>query len=253
MQAQTINKLTPSTFSILIVEDDLPFAIELDMLIREIGYQVKGRVDNSAEALDIILADSPDLVLMDIQIKGRLSGLEIAEKVKASNIPFLFISSIEEKATYDRARATNFIGYLVKPISKFSIRTAIELAIKNISGKNHVVGSKVEAYSNNDFLYYKKKGVFYKITITDILYIEADGDQTITYTKDNKFYSFLSLRALDELLNAKGFIKVHRSYIANIHKATSVNVDNQQIHYNGIKIPFSRRMKKELLQLLPFV
>lgn len=252
MQPQKINH-PPSSFSILIVEDDLPFAIELDMLVREIGYQVKGRVDNSAEALDIILGDPPDLVLMDIQIKGRLSGLEIAEKIKASNIPILFISSIEEKATYDRARATNFIGYLVKPVSKFSIRTAIELAIKNISGSNHVVGNKIAAYSNHEFLYFKRKGVFYKITITDILYIEADGDQTITHTKDGKFYSFLSLRALDKLLNAKGFMKVHRSYIANIHKATSVDVDNQQINYNGIKIPFSRRTKKELLQFFPFI
>ncbi len=253
MQPQTNNKLLPSNFSILIVEDDLPFAIELDMLVREIGYQVKDRVDNSAEALEIILTDPPDLVLMDIQIKGRLTGIEVAEKVKDNNIPILFISGIAEKATYDRARATNFIGYLVKPVSKFSIRTAIELAIKNISGRNHVIGSKVEAYSNNDFLYFKKKGVFYKITITDILFIEADGDQTITHTKDSKFYSFLSLRALDELLNAKGFLKVHRSYLANITKATSVDVDNQQIHFNGVKVPFSRRMKKELLQHLPYV
>lgn len=244
---------TSSNFSILIVEDDLSFAIELDMLIREIGYQVKGRVDNSAEALEAILLDPPDLVLMDIQIKGRQSGIEVAEQVKDRQIPILFISGVEENETYERARATNFVGYLVKPVSKFSIRTAVELALKNISGKQQVVEPKGDAYTNNGFLYFKKKGIFYKIAIADILYIQADGDQTITFTKNQRYISFLSLRALADILTNYSFIKVHRSYLANISKVTSVDVDNQFIRFNELQIPFSRRMKKDLLKHLPFV
>ncbi len=242
-----------SQFSVLIVEDDLSFAIELDMLIQEIGYQVKGRVDNSAEALEMLLLDPPDLVLMDIQIKGRQSGIEVAERIKDKEIPILFISSMEEKGTYERARATNFVGYLVKPVSKFSIRTAIELAIKNIKGGQQVVNSKGAVYSSKDFLFFKKKGVFYKIVIKDILYIQADGDQTITHTKEQRYTSFLSLRALSELLTTPNFIQVHRSYLANISKATSIDIDNQYINFNDVKIPFSRRMKKDLLNRLPFV
>lgn len=246
-------KTNPSNFSILIVEDDLPFAIELDMLVREIGYQVMGRIDNSAEALEAILLDPPDLVLMDIQIKGRQSGLEIAEQIKDKQVPILFISGIEEKETYERARITNFVGYLVKPVSKFSIRTAIELAISHLSQKKNIINEKIDAYSSKEYLYFKKKGVFHKVAIAEILYIEADGDQTITHTKAFNFFSFSSLRALDELLESHNFLRIHRSYLAHITNVTSIDRHNQEVHFNGVQIPFSRRMKKELMEQLPFV
>lgn len=239
-----------SNFTVLIVEDDLPFAIELDMLVQELGYNVKGRIDNSAEALEAILVDPPDLVLMDINIKGRQSGIEVAEQIKDKEVPILFISNIEDQALYDRARATNFVGYLVKPVSKYSIRTAIELVLKNITGNQTVQAPKGEAYANKKFLFFKKKGVFYKILIADILYIQADGDLSITVTKQQQFSSFLSLKALLKLLAPFDVIQVHRSYLVNMLNATSVDVENQYVQFNGIKVPFSRRMKKDLLSRL---
>ena len=222
------------------------------MLVRDIGYQVKGRIDNSAEALEAILLDPPDLVLMDIQIKGRQSGLEVAERVKDKKVPILFISSMDDQTVYERARATNFMGYLVKPVGKFSIRTAIELAIRNISGTQQVIEPKGEIYANQDFLYFKKKGIFYKITIADILYIQADNDQTITITNAQKYYSFLSLRALETILSKYRFLRIHRSYLVNLQKISSIDLDNQLVRVNGIQVPFSRRMKKDLLRELPF-
>lgn len=240
-----------SNFSILIVEDDLPFAIELEMLVEELGYQVKGRIDNSAEALEAILLDPPDLVLMDINIKGRQTGLEVAEKVKDQEVPFLFISSIKDKDIYERSRATNFIGYLVKPISQYSLQTAIELAVKNIAATQAIVEGKAEAYAKKDSLYFKKKGVFYKISIATILYIKSDRYQTTVFTSNRQFTSFMSLKAFLELLASHDFIQVHRSYIVNLHKATSIDVVNQYIQLNGTKVPFSRRMKKAILERLP--
>lgn len=248
-----MEKRTTSNFSILIVEDDLPFALELDMLIRRIGYTVKGRVDNSAEALEFLLIDPPDLVLMDIQIKGRLNGVELAEKVKETNIPFLFISSVQEEQTYERARNTNFVGYLVKPVNKFSIRTAVDLAVKHLSKYNKIITDKGETYCNKGFLFFKKKNIFHKIAIADILYIQADGDQSITHTKEQKYYSFISLNALQNLLAEYSFMQVHRSYIANLNKATSIDFENQWLRLNGVNIPFSRRKKTELMKFLPFI
>ncbi|MFK7980133.1 MAG: LytR/AlgR family response regulator transcription factor [Saprospiraceae bacterium] len=249
------DKQTLSSFSILIVEDELSFAIELDMLIQEIGYQVKGRVDNSTEALEIILMDPPDLVLMDIHIKGRQTGLEVAEGIVDKEVPILFITGIEEQEIYQRAKATNFVGYLVKPVNKFSICAAIELALKNISRTRtpQLEMAEVDTYASKNILYFKKKGVFYKIPIKDILYIQANGDQTITYTSTQKYTSFLSLNALMNILTDYNFVKVHRSYLANIAMATAIDVDNGEIQFQVVKIPFSRRMKKDLLNRLPIV
>lgn len=246
MQPQQDESLS-SNFSILIVEDDLPFAIELEMLVEELGYQVKGCIDNSAEALEMILLQPPDLILMDINIKGRQTGLEIAEQIKDKEVPILFISSIKEKATYERSQTTNFIGYLVKPISQYSLKTAIDLAVKSIAGKQKIIESEIETYAKKDFLYYKKKGVFHKIAIATILYIKSDRYQTTTFTENQQFTSFISLKAFLELLAPYDFMQVHRSYIVNLLRVTSIDVTNQYIHLNEFKVPFSRRMKKEIL------
>lgn len=248
-----MDKHIPSNFSILIVEDDLPFALELDMLIRKLGYSVKGRVDNSAEALEILMVDPPDLVLMDIQIKGRLNGVELAEQVKETNVPFLFISSVQEEHTYKRARNTNFVGYLVKPVNKFSIRTAVDLAVAHVAKNKGEVPNKGEPYCIEGHLFFKKKNTFHKVAIADILYIEVDGNLTIIHTNAQLYYSFISLKAFLTLLTDYSFVQVHRSYIVNLNKASSVDLDNQWLIVEEEKIPISRRKKTDLMKILPSI
>ena len=65
------------SLKILIVEDELSFALELQMLLEELNYNVLKHVDNSDEALKVIYENHPDLIFMDIDIKGDLSGIEI--------------------------------------------------------------------------------------------------------------------------------------------------------------------------------
>lgn len=114
--------------SILVVEDEP--SLELENLLQDIGYQSVISVDNSAEAFEYIYTDQPDLILMANEIKGRYSGLQVAEKIKHLKIPILFITSLWQQAIYDKALQTNFIGFMVKPLEPFSIRSSIELAIQ---------------------------------------------------------------------------------------------------------------------------
>lgn len=67
------------SLNVLIVEDDLSFSIELGMLVEEIGYQVAGRVDNAEEAQALIEQKVPDFILLDIDLKGKMTGLELGE------------------------------------------------------------------------------------------------------------------------------------------------------------------------------
>lgn len=69
---------------ILIVEDDLLLAIETESKLKKMGYEVIGIADNSATAFELIYADAPDVILMDIDIKGKMSGTQIGEKNQAS-------------------------------------------------------------------------------------------------------------------------------------------------------------------------
>ncbi|MEM1123477.1 MAG: response regulator [Bacteroidota bacterium] len=254
------------TLSILIVEDDLSFAIELDMLVRELGYQVAGRVDNSAEALEIILTQSPDFILMDIDIKGRLTGIEIAEKISHLPIPVLFITSFGQEDYYQKAKSTNFVGYLVKPINKYSLRSALDLAFQKIysapdqaiqptaaSTSPREITSAQSPSPLKDCLFFKKKGIFRRVKIDDICSIEANSDFCLVRTEVEEYVATQRLAQMETLLQSHPFMRIHRSFIINLKKIESIDPVDNFVVVKGKHISFSRSKKDALLQQLNMI
>ena len=120
---------------ILIVEDNLSFALELEMLLDEMGYTDTMRADHSGTALDYIYSQEPDLILMDIDINGNLSGLELGEKIAHLDIPVLYITALQEAPYQEASRQSSAIGYLVKPVQPLTLRSAIDLAIAKVQAQ----------------------------------------------------------------------------------------------------------------------
>lgn len=257
--------MSSATLSILIVEDDLSFALELDMLVREIGYNVIGRVDNSAEALETILTESPDMILMDIDIKGKLTGIEIAEKIKHLDIPVLFITSFAQETYYNQAKKTNFIGYLVKPINKYSLRSSLEMAIRSISNKKRDVTTKensesqkgeiaeTETFPLKEYLFFKKKGVFQKVKIDEILYLEASDDYCLIHTADGNFIASQRLSQMETILENYSFMRIHRSYLVNLQGITSIDTSDSVVFLNEKQVPYSRSNRDALLEQINMI
>lgn len=255
--------MSTATLSILIVEDDLSFALELDMLVREIGYNVIGRVDNSAEALETILTESPDMILMDIDIKGKLTGIEIAEKITHLDIPVLFITSFAQETYYNQAKKTNFIGYLVKPINKYSLRSSLEMAIRTISNKENESTSnealqeeeilETETFPLKEYLFFKKKGVFQKVKIEEILYLEANDDYCLIHTADSNFIATQRLSQMEKMLENYSFMRIHRSYLVNLKGITSIDTSDSVVFLKGKQIPYSRSNKDTLLEQINLI
>jgi len=142
--------------SILIVEDEMSIALELEMLIDELGYQLNSIIDNGEEVLTIATEKLPDLILMDIGIKGKYSGLEVAEKIKHLPIAVLFITSYQNQEMFQRAKLTNFAGYVTKPVSKVALQGAIEMATRFYSNqdsdffKNYKQSNNIPTYEKED-------------------------------------------------------------------------------------------------------
>lgn len=259
------HNMSTATLSILIVEDDLSFALELDMLVREIGYNVIGRVDNSAEALETIMTESPDMILMDIDIKGKLTGIEIAEKISHLDIPVLFITSFAQETYYNQAKKTNFIGYLVKPINKYSLRSSLEMAIRSISNKKIDITSEenpesqkgeleeTETFPLKEYLFFKKKGVFQKVKIGEILYIEANDDYCLIHTADSNFIASQRLSQMETILENYSFMRIHRSYLVNLKGITSIDTSDSVVFLNEKQVPYSRSKRDALLEQINMI
>ncbi|MCG8327092.1 MAG: response regulator transcription factor [Chitinophagales bacterium] len=237
----------------LIVEDDLLFAVELEMLLQEIGYEATVRVDNSSDALEVLYSNEIDFILMDIDIKGKLSGIEIGQKTRHLNIPILYITSLGNDEHYEAAQKSNMAGYLVKPIDKYSLRTAIDLAINNIllSQKYKYANNTADEFIFEQYLFFKKRRIYHKVKIDDITIVEGADDYVQVYLKnDNKFLSRKTMRAMENLLSLHRFVRVHRSYLVHIDAIQSIDFQNQKLFIGDIEIPISRNRKKQLEELV---
>jgi CheY-like chemotaxis protein len=119
--------------SVLIVEDDDILARVEDWRLKNLGYAVCGRATTGAEAIELVVNKKPDLVLMDINIRGEMDGIETAKMIKKGfNIPVIYVTSHSDGTTLERAKATQPDGFIVKPFEDKDLRVAIEFALKKI-------------------------------------------------------------------------------------------------------------------------
>jgi len=127
----------PGAEKILIVEDDSIIAVTIEGRLKEFGYRVVGRVATGAEAIKKALELEPDLVLMDIHLKGPIDGIEAAETIYGiHNIPVVYLTAFSDEATLERANKTSPFGYIVKPFNDSTLKTTLRLAIlKHITEK----------------------------------------------------------------------------------------------------------------------
>ena len=115
---------------ILIVEDESTIAKCLMLILSKVGYCVVDIVASGEEAVDIALQTRPDLVLMDIKLRGEIDGITAFERIrKSTDIPVVFISAYADRVFVDRAKLLNPSGYVVKPFKCATLLRAVETAL----------------------------------------------------------------------------------------------------------------------------
>jgi two-component system, response regulator PdtaR len=115
---------------ILIVEDDTIIAITIEGRLKQFGYRVVGRASTSKDAILKAVEFEPDLVLMDIHLKGPVDGIETAETIYGVyNIPVVYLTAYSDETTLERAQKTSPFGYIVKPFSDSTLKTTLQLAL----------------------------------------------------------------------------------------------------------------------------
>lgn len=115
---------------ILIVEDEAIVAVDLKERLAALGYSVVATVSNGQSALQAAACHSPDLVLLDIVLKGDVDGIETAQALRDSHgIPVIYLTAYADNKTLERAKVTEPYAYLIKPIEERELRVAVEIAL----------------------------------------------------------------------------------------------------------------------------
>lgn len=122
--------LTATQSRILIVEDENITAMELRMHLEEWGYEVIAIASSGDHAIRLAVEQNPDLVLMDINLKGELDGVETAEELQCSlHVPIIYMTAYSDQETLSRARITAPYGYVLKPFDERELRIVIEMTL----------------------------------------------------------------------------------------------------------------------------
>ena len=114
---------------VLIVEDEAIVAMEIQESIEHLGYSISGVADTAEKAVELAVSGKPDLILMDVHLKGDMDGVEAADMIRKSvNVPVIFLTAYSGDEVLERAKITEPYGYLLKPVQEEQLASAIRTA-----------------------------------------------------------------------------------------------------------------------------
>lgn len=202
---------------ILIVEDDYSAANYLKDMLTDVGYSVVDIKTTGEDAYDFIKDFPVDIVLMDIELEGKLDGIETVKKIKdISNAYIIYITALSDKTTFTRAKATFPKYFISKPFNKHQLLDIIDQTINDCNKILNNI-SFIENY-----FFAKTKGIYKKYASNNIKYLQASGSSTNILFKDkSKITLSKNLKNTLAHINVNNILRVNRSYAINIDEIES--------------------------------
>lgn len=237
---------------ILVVEDEMLIGAKIAMQLTNMGYEVSGILPRGEEAILHVKDNNVDILLLDINLKGELDGIETARQIQMqSNIPIIYLTANADEATFNKAKTTRPAAFISKPFKQLDLQRAIELTISRMAEKetgphtNNETGDG-QHFILKDRIFIRSKDKMIKIMVTDILYIEADRNYSRIFTGNKEYLLSVTLKAIEEKLSMDLFVRIHRSYIINIAQVEEVAESHVIIAHKAV--PMSAGLKENLLQ-----
>lgn len=213
------------TKNILIVEDEVLIASQIEMFLELNGYNCVGIAVDYTGAIELLESNSVDLILLDIKISGSKDGIDIAKYVsKNLNLPFLFLTSYNDIETLKNLKVLNPIGYINKPINDATLLTNIDLYFSSTKiNTQHIVpiqsGSKT-----------------YNINCTDLQYIESEHVYVNLFFTNHTQTMRISLTKFLEQLPNKELVQINRSTAINPKAINHIGKSSVKLHDKVFKI-----------------
>ncbi len=234
---------------ILIVEDEMIIAANISLQLSSLGYEICGILPRGEEALLHVKENIPDIVLLDIHLKGKLDGIETARLMQQDfNIPVIYLTANADDSHFNRAKATNPYAFISKPFKKIDLQRAIELTVNHIMAEDTPANISTSPFVLGDRIFIRDHEKMVKIIIEDIFYIEADRNYCRIFSKDKEYLLVTTLKEMEAKLPPEHFVRIHRSYIVNVSHLDEVAVGHVVIFKKAI--PLSKPLRQGLLERL---
>ncbi len=236
-----------------IVEDEPLYADQLEILLKEAGYWHIGTADNATEAYEMVSAVRPDFMLVDVNIKGDIDGIELVNKLLRIDpeLLIIFVTSYQDERTFKRASKTAPVAFLPKPIDDEQILRTLELLVNKIAIKSVDQDTTDSSESFTDrSVFLKSNHALKKVRLADIQFIEVKNRDCVIYSESHKYTIRRSLAELEDKLPEGLLSKVHRSFLVNLSFMDSYDTLKNRILIGAHEIPVSKAYKNEVLSSL---
>ena len=216
-----------------IIIDDEPLArAEMRSLIHETSkIDILGEFSNAPSALEFLKDNDADLIFLDIEMP-LVTGLEFAEMLPKKSL-IIFTTAYAQYAL--KSYELEAVDYLLKPIDSQRLEKAIDKAVLYTELLSRdTVKSTVES-NTKDFLFIKAERRFYKISFSEIKFIEGLKDYVVIHTKQQKLITAMNLKTIHQKISGETFLRVSKSFVVNTDYIDSF--DNHSIYIDESEIP----------------
>jgi DNA-binding LytR/AlgR family response regulator len=221
------------------------------MVLAEAGYGVMGLMPSGEAALTQIATLPPDLVLMDVQLKGKLDGIETASRIyETFRVPVIFLTANADQGTFNRAKAAFPYAFINKPFQPQALLRAIELVVQRIqeTGPAPAVVPDQPVLPASDHIFVRDKERMVKIPLSDIRYIEAERNYCRIYTRQRQYLLSVPMKSVEDRLDPEQFVRTHRSFLVNLSAIESL--DEFYLYLGEQAVPVSKAHKDAILSRL---
>lgn len=233
----------------MIIDDDPMFAEYIEeMLARCPGVELIGSYRNPLEGLEKLKEIKPDSVFLDVKMEG-LDGIQVSQMIPET-VKIILISSYTEFAV--KAFEIEAVDYLVKPFSfdrlyKAVLRLKLQLnkTLKNDEAE-HL--EETQTIFENDNFFVKSGHQFIRLNLTDVLYVESQKEYCKIVSKKGSFLILSSLTNIQNELDKKGFVRVHKSYLINLKNTNLISSTHAVIEEH--QIPIGRSYKDGIFEYI---
>lgn len=252
-----------NSYRTIIVEDEKPARDLLKIYLQEYpSLELIGEFDNGFDGLKAINETKPDAIFLDVQMP-KLTGFEMLEVLE--HVPeVIFTTAYDQYAI--QAFEKNAVDYLLKPFSRSRFGEAITKLVSRLdnretpqTGDDNIRKLKLHLADSDEKLHrvvIKKSGKIHVISTDDINYLEAQDDYVMIYTDEGKYLKQQTMKYFENHLSNEQFVRVHRSYIANITCIERIEPYEKAnfvlILKDGSKVPVSRSGMQVLKNNLDF-
>lgn len=235
---------------ILVVEDDMIIAAHICLQLTNLGYEITGIETRGEEAVVHAKVNTPDIILMDVNLRGTLDGIETAKMIQQKiNIPIIYLTANTDEASFQRAKETRPYAFIPKPLNSVQLQRTFALVVEQLKdNKTETLNADLPMEVMDDRIFIRYNGKMNKLLLSDILYIEADRNYCKIVIASNHYLITATLKTMEEKLPKHKFLRVHRSYIVNIAKLDVVAEGHLEI--NRKVIPLGKAHRGSLLNRL---